>query len=135
MLTSNFKEGFFWIFKPLDNLFSNFFDFLSGVFTSNRTFPYKANTPALFLVIFEVFFITFFVACKFLFPELLIRFWKNKVLTVFMSVPKAAVYEDYSKVSGEDKVRFSRIPFVAGPVPKTRLEQRRANLFFRLRVP
>lgn len=135
MLTSNFKEGLFWILKPLDNLFGNFFYFLTGVFTTNSTFPYKAYPPALLLIVLEVFFITFFVACKFLFPELLIRFWKNKVLTVFMSVPKAAVYEDYSKVSGEYKIRFSRIPFVADPVPKTRLEQRRANLFFRLRVP
>lgn len=134
MLTSNFKEGLFWILKPLDNLFGNFFYFLTGVFTTNSTFPYKAYPPALLLIVLEVFSIPFFVTGKLLFPEFLIRFWKNKVWAVFMSVPEAAVYEDYSKISRENKVWFARIPFVAYSIAKTCLKKGRTNLFFRFRI-
>lgn len=119
MLTSNFKEGLFWILKPLDNLFSNFFYFLTEVFTTNSTFPYKAYPPALLLIVLEVLSISFFVTGKLHFPEFLIRFWENKVLAVFMSVPETSVYEDYGKITRKNKVRFSRIPFVADTITKS----------------
>lgn len=122
MLTSNFKEGLFWILKPLDNLFGNFFYFLTGVFTTNSTFPYKAYPPALLLIVLEVFSISFFVTGKLLFPEFLIRFWKNKVLAIFMGVPEASIYENYSKISGKNKVRLSRVPLVTDSISKTSLE-------------
>ncbi len=134
MLTSDFKECFFWIFKPLNYLFSDFFDFLFGVFATNSTFPNKTNTPTLLLVIFEIFSIPLFVTGKLLFPEFLIRLRKNKVGAVFMGVPEAAVYENYCKISGKNKVRFSRIPFVADTISKTSLEKGRTNLFFRLSI-
>lgn len=122
MLASNFKEGLFWILKPLDNLFCNFFYFLTGVFTTNSTFPNETNPPALFLIIFEIFSIPFFVTGKLVFPKFLIRFWENKVLAVFMSVPEATIYENYSKISGKNKVRLSRVPLVADSISKTSLE-------------
>ena len=131
MLASNFKECFFRLFKPLDNLLGNFFNLLTGVFTANCTFPDKAYTPALFLIVFKVFCIPFFVVRKLIFPEVLIRFWKNKVRTVFMGVPEAAVYEDYNIIARKNKVRLSRIPFVTDAIPKTGFIKGRANLFFR----
>lgn len=118
MLTSNFKEGLFWILKPLDNLFGNFFYFLTGVFTTNSTFPYKAYPPALLLIVLEIFSIPFFVTGKLLFPEFLIRFWENKVWAVFMGVPEASVYENYCKITRENEIRFSRIPLVADAITK-----------------
>jgi len=134
MLTFDFKKCFFGFFKPLNNLFSNFFDFQLGIFAANSAFPDKAYTPAFVLIIFEVFFIAFFILGKLLFPEFLVRFWENKVLAVFMSVPEAAVYEDYSKISRENKVWFARIPFVAYSIAKTSLKKGRTDLFFRFRI-
>ena len=46
-LPSDFKKRFFRFFKPLDNLFREFFDFLSGIFTADGAFPDKADAPAL----------------------------------------------------------------------------------------
>ena len=45
-----------------------------------------------------------------------------------MSMPETAVYENYCKISGKNKVRFSRIPFVADTISKTSLEKGRTNL-------
>ncbi len=118
MLTSDFKECFFWIFKPLNYLFSDFFDFLFGVFATNSTFPNKTNTPTLLLVIFEIFSIPLFVTGKLLFPEFLIRLRKNKVGAVFMGVPEAAVYENYRIIMRKNKIRFSRVAFVTDTIAK-----------------
>ena len=67
-----FEKGFFRYFKPLDNLIFNALYFLFVVFATDCTFPYKAYTPALFLVIFEVFCIAFFITFKLFLPEFLI---------------------------------------------------------------
>lgn len=48
-----------------------------------------------------------------------------------MSMPEAAVYEDYCIVFWKDEVRFTRIPFVANTVAKAGFEKSRADLFFR----
>ena len=132
MLASDFKKCFFSFFKPLDYLIGNFFYLLTGVFTANGTFPDEANPPALLLIIFEVFSVPFFVAGKLLFPEFLIGFWKNKVLTVFMGVPEAAVYKDYCVVMWKYEVWFTRVTLVTDSVAETGFEKGRANLFFGL---
>ena len=122
MLTSDFKECFFWIFKPLDNLLGYFLNLLTGVFTTNSTFPNKASPPALLLIVFEVFGIPFFVTGKLLFPEFLIRLRKNKVGAVFMGVPEATIYEYYCKISRKNEVWFSRIVLITDSVPETGFE-------------
>lgn len=93
-------------------------------------FPYKAYSPALVLIIFQVFSITLFVTVKLLFPEFLIGLWKYKVTAVFMGVPETSVYKDYCVVTWKNKVWFSRITFITDTVSKTGLKQGRAYLFF-----
>ena len=122
MLTFNFKCWIAWFFKPFNYLRSDIFNFLFGVSTSDGAFPNSTYTPALFLVIFKVFGITGFVACKLLFPECCIWFWENKILTIFMSMPETAVYENYCIVFWKNKVWFSRISFVTDTISKASFE-------------
>ena len=55
-------------------------------------------------------------------------------MTVLVRVPEASVDEHYRIVVRKNKIRLSRIAFVADPVAEPGFEQGRANLLFRLRV-
>jgi len=57
-------------------------------------------------------FIALPVCFKLFFPKICIRFRQDEIATSDMLVPEAAMHKDNSAIPGENKVRFSRKPFI-----------------------
>ena len=74
------------------------------------------------------------ISCDFVFPEVSIVLWPDKVSTSFMTVPETAVYKNNGFVFGKDYIWLSGKSTVIFSVTKAKGEQMLTDLLFRLGV-
>lgn len=84
------------------------------------TFPDNDNVPSLSLQLPPNFLISLLISGYFGCPKLSISLWRTGLFTVFMPMPKTAMYEDGSSVLCENYIGSTRKMFDIHTVAKTR---------------
>lgn len=122
------------LLNPFRNRLRHFAQLPFLVFSRNRTFPHNSDAKSVFKVGLRDFLVARLVPLDFSLPIISVSFWQAEKLAVFVSVPEAAVYENYGFVVRKKNVRRSEKPSVVLAEPKSGTEKRASQNCFGLCV-